>query len=424
MKILKVSLKNFRAAKVLDIDLHDKMNLFVGVNGAGKSTVLQAITATLVALVRKIHNSKKNGNLIHVSDIHQSENQTIIETSLNYEGKIYSWNIERTRPGEKSFTNENHEKLNELSMMLKNKYKQKESLPVLVYYPVSRTIGKQINFNKPAGLQDEELDIYNDALEGNSNFQNFFSWFRDQDDFINQKKLEEDVCGRSAMQNKFGKEIKTVIRAIEEFAPEFSDLRIHRKKPGVTQMLVNKNGIAFDIEQLSDGEKNIIALVGDIARRLTIANPQSKNPLKKAGIILIDEIDLHLHPKWQRKVAIKLNEVFPNCQFIISSHSPQVISHIKPESIIVLRNTDGKITKHFVNESFGKSSNRILEDIMEESSRPKDIDDKIKSIFNLIQDGNISSAQEKIANLRNSIGDDGDLVKAEVLIKRREIIGK
>jgi predicted ATP-binding protein involved in virulence len=236
--------------------------------------------------------------------------------------------------------------------------------------------------------------------------------------------IDNDIRRQSTAQNNFGKDLQNVAKAIEQFVPEFSNFRINRSERGSAQMLVDKQGQEFDIEQLSDGEKNLIALIGDIARRLTIGNPNSEEPLKEAGIILIDEIDLHLHPKWQRIVAERITEVFPNCQFIITTHSPQVISHIRPESIVILKNNEGAISKHFAHESYGKSSDRILEDIMDESSRPKYIDDEIKFIFKLIQDGKIAEAQEKIIVLRDSIGDDGDLVKARVLIKRREIIGK
>jgi predicted ATP-binding protein involved in virulence len=625
MKISKVTLRNFRAAKNLDIKLHGQMNLFVGVNGAGKSTVLQAVAYALIALVRKVHNSKNNLGFLRVSDIRRFEDQSSIEIDLSYDNERYLWNIERTRPGGNSLFSEKQEELNKLSKILKNKYKLEESLPVLVYYPVGRVIDKNTMPSARFGNQDEQLDVYNDALEGKPNFQNFFRWFRDQGDFINQKSLsrshwikrnnpmlrrrltqimnsfdslrekdnpefqsfqkerlremdfllheprflfreirgmiymsgtryrqteafeqilieldymlhkmdmlsnegpdfivdstretlpkilapvlslivtiqseqrkdkrilnsiwqifilsfelglwwlsdeghsrlvkeltnvswsapqknylseidpknfsdkifvteeniiniiDNDIRRRSTAQNNFGKDIQNVARAIEQFVPEYSNLRINRSERGFAQMLVDKHGQEFDIGQLSDGEKNLIALIGDIARRLTIGNPNSEDPLKESGVVLIDEIDLHLHPKWQRIVAERITEVFPNCQFIISSHSPQVISHIKPESVFVLKNDNGEISSHSVNESYGKNSDRILEDIMDESSRPKDIDDEIKLVFRLIQEGNVKEAQEKIALLRNNIGEDGELVKASVLMKRREIIGK
>lgn len=109
-------------------------------------------------------------------------------------------------------------------------------------------------------------------------------------------------------------------------------------------MEIEKDGQLLTVNQLSDGEKCLIAMVSDLARRMAIANPTG-DPLQGEGIILIDEIDLHLHPKWQRMIVPKLLEVFPNCQFIISTHSPHVLTHIQPENIFLLRWVDGNIKK-------------------------------------------------------------------------------
>jgi predicted ATP-binding protein involved in virulence len=233
-----------------------------------------------------------------------------------------------------------------------------------------------------------------------------------------------DIRKRSSAQTNFGRNIDNVIRAIQQFIPEYSNLRIDRTGRGTAKMLVDKEGREFDIGQLSDGEKNLIALIGDIARRLTIANPNSNDPLSESGIILIDELDLHLHPKWQRIVITKITEVFPNCQFIVSSHSPQVISHVQSDEVFLLKNEDGNIVNYPVNHSYGKNSDRILEDVMDETARPKNIEEKIKNIFSAIQHGNISEARDLIAELQNCIGEDGDLIRANVLIKRMEMIGK
>ncbi len=129
-------------------------------------------------------------------------------------------------------------------------------------------------------------------------------------------------------------------------------------------MLVEKNGETLNLNQLSDGEKNMIAMVGDITRRLSMANLNMDDPLNGDGIIMIDEIDLHLHPSWQRLIVSKLTEVFPNCQFIITTHSPQILSHIKAEHIFLLKQKDENMTVTKPIESYGKSSDRQLEDIL------------------------------------------------------------
>lgn len=81
----------------------------------------------------------------------------------------------------------------------------------------------------------------------------------------------------------------------------------------------------LDVLQLSDGEKCTLALFGDIARRLAIANPSLDDPLQGDGVVLIDELELHMHTSWQRKVISMLKKTFPNIQFIITTHSPQIL---------------------------------------------------------------------------------------------------
>lgn len=162
-----------------------------------------------------------------------------------------------------------------------------------------------------------------------------------------------------------------------------------------------------------------------MARRLAIANPGLQNPLNCQAIVLIDEIDLHLHPKWQRMVIKKLPEVFPNCQFIVTTHSPHVITHTKVENLIRLTQIDMKIDWERPYESYGKNVDRVLEDLMGlETTRPDSVEEALAAIYTLIDTGKSNIAKEKIIELKQLIGEDPDLVKAEVLIKRKEIIGK
>lgn len=105
----------------------------------------------------------------------------------------------------------------------------------------------------------------------------------------------------------------------------FDDIHIDRSP---LAMKVKKDGQYLKINQLSDGEKCTIALFGDLARRMTLANPQLPNPLEGQGVVLIDELELHMHTSWQRKVMPVLKETFPNIQFIITTHSPQILGEL------------------------------------------------------------------------------------------------
>ena len=113
------------------------------------------------------------------------------------------------------------------------------------------------------------------------------------------------------------------------------------RKPRL-RMKVEKNGINLDVSQLSDGEKCTMTLFGDLARRLCIANPRLDDPLKGDGVVLIDEIELHMHPSWQRMVLPKLQETFPNIQFIITTHSPIVLSEVDDRFNVYYLQSDEK----------------------------------------------------------------------------------
>jgi len=202
--------------------------------------------------------------------------------------------------------------------------------------------------------------------------------------------------------------------------PDFYNLRVQRSP---LRMSVEKQGEELTINQLSDGEKCLLAMVGDLARRLAIANPGLPDALQGSGVVLIDEIELHLHPKWQREILPALTRTFPNCQFIVTTHSPQVISHVKPEGIYILEKTDEGVIAKRPESSFGRDSNQILEDLMGVSARPQDIKELLHDLFRLIGEENLDGAKQLSQQIAQIIGEDEpELVKARLSIRRKEIL--
>ena len=191
-------------------------------------------------------------------------------------------------------------------------------------------------------------------------------------------------------------------------------------------MTVKKQDRELNVNQLSDGEKCLLAMVGDLARRLAIANPGLDDPLLGDGIVLIDEIELHLHPRWQRDIIPALKKTFPNCQFIVTTHSPQVISHVQPEGVFILERDESEgLIIMGAEGSYGRDSNSILEDLMEVPERPQKIKDSLQQLFKFIDDGNLEGAKELREELASEIGDDEpEFVRADVLIRRKEILKK
>ncbi len=230
--------------------------------------------------------------------------------------------------------------------------------------------------------------------------------------------IKGDIRLKKQTRRAEGRELQVVRRAIEAFMPEYQNLQVKRvPRP---HMSLVKHGEPFNLDQLSDGEKNLIALVGDIARRLTIVNPNRENPLEGEGVILIDEIDLHLHPSWQRTIIPKLLKVFPNCQFFISTHSPQVVSNLKPENIFLLTYTDQGIQSSRPQESYGMSIDRIVELVMDDYSRPDKTRKELFHLFELIERKKIDKAKELICVLKKDMPTDPDIMRAEKLIRMEE----
>ena len=426
MYIHKLKLERYRGAKYLPLKLHEKLNVFVGMNGAGKSSVLDATAILLSWLANRIKHAGVSGRPISESDIKNNESSANLDITVCENESYFGWNIAKVRKGRSK------KKVASVLIAASEFAKQLQSeitehngqvnLPLFAYYPVNRAV-----LDIPLRIREKHtfdlLSAYDESLTSGASFRTFFEWFREREDLENEARRDQQTLLASDKSPSFpDPQLEAVRCALSSFMPEFKNLTVRRNP---LRMEVEKQGVRLTVNQLSDGEKCLMAMVGDLARRMAILNPIRKDPLQGEGIILIDEIDLHLHPKWQRMVIPKLVEVFPNCQFIISTHSPHVITHVRAESLFLLEMTDDGLISHQPTESYGKTVERILEDLMGlETTRPHEIKEALSKVYKLIDRGDLQDARDSIAKLEKRIGDDSDLIKANVLIKRKELIGK
>jgi len=426
MKIKSIKLINYRGAVSLNIDFHRQLNVFIGVNGAGKSTILDSLAIMLSWLVNRLKNTNASGRQISKTEINNGQGTAIIEiTGVTEDSQEITWKIVKTRTGyihagERS----NFSQLNEYTQQIQRQITEHQgqiNLPLFVYYSVNRAV-VDIPLKIKTKHQFDSLSAYENALTSGADFRTFFAWFREREDLENEnRKYQYDPIKPEGFCFP-DPQLEAVRETIERFLPDFTNL-IVRRNP--LRMEVTKKNKIVTVNQLSDGEKCLIAMLGDLARRMAIANPQNPDPLTGNGLIIIDEIDLHLHPQWLRFVVPKLLEVFPNCQFFISTHSPNIITHVQPESLHFMEQTEMGIKFHPVQESYGKNVDRILEDLMGlETTRPKEIAEALKDIYEQISHNQLEAAKNKINDLRAKIQDDPELIKAEVIIRRKEIIGK
>lgn len=509
MFIQSIQLINFRSVVSLETTLDERMNVFVGMNGVGKSTILDATAILLSWFANRIKTAGASGRQIKVSDIQNGAPHAALSAVLNDSSETLDWGVYKSRSGHsKKGISVGLSELSEKAKQIQGKITDSDgqtNLPLLAYYPVNRAV-----LDIPLRIRKkhtfEPIDAYEESLAGGVSFRIFFEWFRQQEDIENENNatgpevdwfekrlkaggrlgvalvkillgnkgscvnLEESIDTEASTTNLFEskqlsldelkakliaemqltpelfeaeqlekeeltarlhdlvapkneeRQLAAVRRALSVFMPGFSNLRVRRNP---LRMEVTKNGQVVIVNQLSDGEKCLMALVGDIARRMAIANPALDNPLHGDGIVLIDEIDLHLHPLWQRMMVPRLLETFPNCQFLISTHSPHVLTHVQPQNIFILRSEGGKFSCEHPQESYGKTSERIFEDLMGmETTRPTKVTESLKTLFVRIHNGELDQAKKDIESLQQEIGEDPDLVKARVLIKRKELIGK
>lgn len=421
MYIHKLKLERFRGAQCLPLELHEKLNVFVGGNGAGKSSILDATAILLSWLVNRVKHAGASGRPITEADIKNGERWANLEITIKDDGIYFDWNIVKVRKGRnKKDVVSVLMPSAELAKNIQSEFVENQTnLPLFAYYPVNRAV-LDIPLNIRGKHSFNSLSAYDDAFAKCANFKTFFEWFREREDLENEnRKYADQIIKPDGFQFP-NSQLDAVRKALAQFMPDFKSLTVRRNP---LRMEFEKRGERITVNQLSDGEKCLMAMIGDLARRMAVANPLRKNPLEGKGVILVDEIDLHLHPKWQRMVIPKLVEVFPNCQFLISTHSPHVITHVQPENLFLLSMTTEGLKTLRPSESYGKTVERVLEDLMGlETTRPTEVEDALRKIYEQIDGSDLDGARDLIGKLEKRIGEDPELVKANVLIKRKGLI--
>lgn len=399
MKIKHLTLRSFRGIKHMELDFTESVTAFVGVNGVGKSTVLEALAIALSQLTWRINGHPLKARPIALDDIRQGDAYARIELTVELRGRELTWaTVTNRKKGLHSdpMRASHLEALNEAVRQLNKEWEHVEcdrqesyDLPLAVYYDVNRAV-LDIPIRVKEKLRNNSYEVYQDALDhGGADFKRFFIWFRNREDFENEQRRDTPSFRDRALE--------AVRTAIGSFT-EFRNLRIRRSP---LRMTVVKHDQEFNVAQLSDGERNMLALVGDLARRLSVLNPSLENPNHGSGVVIIDEIDLHLHPRWQREVIRKLEQTFVNCQFIVSTHSPQIIGELKPESVMLLKN--GELMGHAM-RSIGLNSAEILEELMDANERNAEFDDKVLKIERAIEDEQYKQAGEWLSELEAQYG--------------------
>lgn len=453
MEIKRFHLDNYGRFESLDVVLaptnrvRSNVTVFVGNNGSGKTSILKALATSLSWLVARIRSEKGSGSPISEIQIRNQSNSASISICIlddkgqsesldaNTEDAIYEWTSAKPKKGKKANVTSQYSGATALA----NHYRElltannHANLPVIAFYPVERSV-LDIPMKIKSKHSFDQIDGYDNSLNQGVDFRRFFEWFREREDSENESGVSDEVLSKLSELidldeynslwdtlaqlnvSSRDKQLTAVRSAVSRFMPDFENLKV-RRKPRL-HMSVDKKGETLNVLQLSQGEKSLIALVGDIARRLAMMNPSLSNPLEGDGIVMIDEVDMHLHPTWQRVVIKRLVDTFPNCQFVLTTHSPLLISDF--EDVLVYSLDDGELKE--IPSQFGQDANTVLLDVMDTNIRNEQIEIKLNDLLGLIQDNQLIQAKELLKELEDKLPvNNFELNKMRLLLRRQEL---
>lgn len=440
MQLNSLRLVQVRGYEQAEFQFLPGMNLLVGVNGVGKSTVLDVLRILLSQALPEFTASKSKPAFLTINDITIDKDFLTAEAEFEALGTRFGLlnhkqredysektlqpksfqkpahhvgrrkRIELQRSQQEGYTRPEYSELY-MDTKLSRQIKSNPEQPFAVYYSTRRSMFNRTASSKSQqGIKEQALAFADALIEHRE---------------LSSRQFAEWWTVRQTLAEESGFAVDRFLSVLEDAALSFLDnfdkLWAERSDNSAT-LKIRKVDFVLDVHQLSDGERGILALVLDLARRLALANPKLDNPLGKGqAVVLIDEIDLHLHPRWQRTVVQKLTETFPACQFVATTHSPQIIGEVAPENIILLE--PGK-QPYRPDQSLGMDSNWILQMLMDAPERNEETTRQLEQINDLLEDGSYEEAAEAIERLREQIPSDPELARLQTRLDRLQILGE
>lgn len=433
MVIDKIEITNFKIFDEAEFKFDKNFNLIIGINGSGKTSLLRALAISLAGWANAY--TKHKDNLRPIADTEVREIQKDGRFDLTKETNIKSigkavivddyenkknidieWIRERTEKNIETVTYcrvaykgsnrwYNYASFSNLGRSTLNFIEKGNTfdLPLIAFYECDRLwlVEDKLNIEDIARLQYRRFTPYTDCFHTGANHTAIGEWLLKYELVKLQQKKETPVL--EAIKNAARNALEKCI----DISFDFEEGRV---------IVDFEDDISVPFEHLSDGQRTILGLFCDIARRAAILNPHFEGEAneKTNGVVLIDELDLHLHPKWQMNIIENLRKTFPNIQFICTTHSPILLRSIEKEKIIVLENGEQSKLDFFTK---GRDINSILYDLMGVPKRTKEYEDKVDNLFGFLEDENIKKSEELLIELKKDYGEKDSIVQeAQILL--------
>ncbi|MCY3787891.1 MAG: AAA family ATPase [Gemmatimonadetes bacterium] len=404
MRVTSLKLANLRAIEAAEFRFHPGFNLVVGVNGVGKTTILDALAVCLSAFVRRANKLPRYEVQFDLGDIR--EGAAALDVDCDIEGGAekgrYGYTLHKTREtivpreGKAGLPREQVRDTPGRAEFVGSKPPaaigdDPGGRPMAILFSPRRSIASE---RAPAKRVAEGgvNAAFSGALSNRRelHLREFEAWMRVQEALTMERPAAKRV-------------LAAFEAAVTRFLPDYRNPRLGGESVTGSFLLIDRGAATLPVEFLSDGERGLLAMVLDLTRRLSQANPEMEDPAAEAeAVVLIDEIELHLHPAWQRRIVRNLTETFPKCQFIATTHSPQVIGEVEHDRIQII--ADGQV--YSPTHSFGVDSNRVLEEIMDADPRTQDVKELLSKISRKVGKQRYESARELLAQLVDRLGED------------------
>ncbi len=444
MIIKNIQLFNFRCFRELKMTFHGRLTVLVAPNGGGKTTILDAVASILSVFVGQFDGTERQMNKDDDIRVVKKEDGTralvvpsTIEATFEIAGETQSWGrtLMATSSQQPDYTPAAEYGKTLLAKLRSEAPNDETLLPVVAYYNSRRTAESQeykvsLEFGSAALMREQG---YADCLTGSANVNLFRTWYGHAAlaELSVQQKLGKQPVSPSEMKlAERARAVKEVVNAVLSGASEkqryWLDLYLWMKQVGVLDTVQN---VELGLNQLSDGVQCMLSMAGDLAARCAVLNPHfgPDAPAKTPGIVLIDEVDLHLHPAWQQRVLEDLQRAFPLVQFIVTTHSPQVLTTVRREHVRLLA-ADGTVAVPDEG-TYGAESSRVLEEVFGVHVRPQSVETvaSLREYLAMVEKGKAKTPEAlsmRIA-LEDALGKhDPDLHLADIRASQLELLGR
>lgn len=425
MRFKRLELKDFRAIRELQIDFEPDLTVIVGRNGAGKTSILDALGA-----LARWFRARRKGLLHGDTEGHpgpwyryaDSEldpgdvryGASLFELGLSY-GPVEGW----ADPSDGDWLGIRHRVNSNTGGYIRHEEPRRwagvdRTEPVFIYYRQNRGFQKSTDtaHDAPRRTPDRSLDpeyVQDISLEEDIRaISDLETWWNERDADEARIVRDSDTDHRDPQLEA----IRKLVKRIDGFAGiKYSSTD---SPPGLR--LLKIDDAAVHVSALSGGERSYIILLADLARRLQVSAPD--RPLDEIpAIVLIDEIELNLHPAWQSEIAPTLTEIFKSCQFVVTTHSPQVLSGIENRNVRVLRQYESGPTEVSIPLSTrGRTSNYLLDGVLGASERYPPIYRMVDEFNRAIDKRDVAIAESKLCQIEDEIKDDAPTL---LVLKKR-----